>query len=566
MTSLTSALNAATSSLFVNSRDIDVVSQNIANTDTPGYTRKTLNRSNLAFGGQAAGVAAGGLNRFVPQELLRQFRAQTSVSESLSVEASALSALEVRFGNPSDENSIGALMTELQNAFLEAANEPEDNLLHQQVIQSADRFAQELNQSSDAIQEQRRQAELSIEESVQTINELTADIDQLNQEIILVKAEGGSAADLKDRRDALVNELSEEINISYYEETDGRLVVSLGNGQALIEERAFELRFERSNVTPQAFYDPTAGNFSLLNGIILDIPNGGPDQDVTAAFTDGKLGGNLRLRDETLPQAQAQLDELAANLLVRFGSIRDAGATPPTQSHYELFRDAGDGTGAVPAATASDYADAASAGANGEFDFVAVPLAGMIENQEVGLAGRLVINETFVNEPFRIREGTFFGPAPEGAPDPGTGDPRLLDTDDTILDNVLQTVFGDETTDLSNGALFLLGPGPADFGFRITGVGPNDQISTRLENAATIDDYTNSIIAFQANQLNDLENQLEAEQFITTQVENEVLGLSGVNLDQELARLIELESSYSASTQVISTVRSLFDELLAVVR
>ena len=80
-----------------------------------------------------------------------------------------------------------------------------------------------------------------------------------------------------------------------------------------------------------------------------------------------------------------------------------------------------------------------------------------------------------------------------------------------------------------------------------------------------MESYTNSIVAFQANQLDGINQRLDSESYIQEQVENELLGTTGVNIDQELARLIEIEAAYTASSQIITTIRQLFDDLLSVV-
>ena len=572
MAGLTAALYAANTSLYVNSRDLDVVSRNIANVETPGYTKKVFSRSSIVYGSQGGGVYGDGVDRFVPVELLRQSRFQNSVTTSLEQTSVSLSRVEVAFGNPSDENSIGALLGELEDAFRQAALEPEDNLLHLQVLQTAQRFTEELNQMTDLIQEERRQAELSIEETVDTVNELVSDIHLLSDQIVLVQAGNGDASDLKDKRDALVNSLSEEIDISYYEETNGRMIISLTDGKTLLEKQPFELTFTRRNVTPQSYYDPAipapgAGS-GLLGGIILDVPDGGPDIDVTSSFSGGKLGGLIEVRDEILPQAQAQLDELATNLMVRFGAIRDVNADAPLdRSIYELFVDPGDTALGIPLGSATAYADAAVAGnalpppAFNEFDFGA---AGLVDNQDVGLAGRIQVNASFLNNQYLVRQGTFFLDAGEGNPDPVTGDPQFLESDGSLIQRVIDEVFLASSTDMSNAALFGAG-GPAQFGYRTSGVGANDGLSTRLENRSSVESYTNSIVAFQANQLDGINQRLDSESYIQEQVDNELLGTTGVNIDQELARLIEIEAAYTASSQIITTIRQLFDDLLSVV-
>lgn len=565
MNTLTTALYAANSSLFVNSRDLDIISRNIANTDTPGYTRKVLSRSSLVFGGQgSAGVSADLLARNVPVELQRQYRYQTSVSTTLDKQATALSRIEVAFGDPSDESSIAALFGKVEDAFRQASVEPDDNLLHQQVIQTSIRFADELNQLSDVVQDQRVQAELSIQDSVQTINEHIADIAEYNDQIVNAKAKGVDTADLEDARDALVNDLSQELDISYYQAQDGRLIISTSDGKTLLDERQYQLRFTRSNITPQSFFDPTDPKAQLsnhLSGVYVDIPGGGPDVDITQSLQGGKLGAYFTLRDELLPQAQAQLDEFAANLLVRFGSVRD----DTLNSDYQLFQDAGDTAAGIAPGSAFQYAEAAANGSAAtsttSYDFVA---AGLGANQEVGLAARLQVNPLFINEQFRIREGTVYGAGiTEGAPDPITGDLRFLATDSSLINTVISTVFDSTTVDLS-GANFAT-PGVADFGYRISGVGANNLIATRLENKALPQDYGQSIVAFQANQLDDINNQLDQENYITSSVEDELGGISGVNIDQELSRLIEVEAAYSASGKVVTTIQSMLDDLLSII-
>lgn len=536
MTSLIAGLQTASSSLRINSKEIDLISRNIANVSTHGYTRKVLPRESLVYGETGVGgVLSTRITRYVSEDLLRQSRFQKSLTSSYNIQHDYLSRIDTTFGKPADGTSFAALLGELNDAFIQLQQDPRSITYQQQIVQKADRFAQNLNTATDFIQELRRQAELHIGEKVDQINDLTDDIVDLNGQIAVLDGQELDIADLQDKRDAKINELSELLDITYFIRSDNVAVISLGDGRTLVEDRAYDFSFTPGNMTTNTYYNPDPTIDGGLNGLILNR------EDVLASgsIQGGELGGLFKLRDELLPQAQAQLDELAANLMAAFGQVVDStGAI----IGYDLFDDQGDAVAGYPSATSSDYGAArlAAAPAN-DFDFVSV---GLNDDQEVGLAGRIKVSDDFRANPWRTREGSDW--ATEGNPNAG-GDPQFLPFDTSRIDAVMDQVFGQPIQ------------------FRNRDLGQGDFLDIRLDTRARIEDYANQIIAFQSTQIEDLQTASDKEQAIYDSVEATLQGQSGVNTDQELARLIEIESNYTASGRVIQSIQRLFDDLFDIV-
>jgi flagellar hook-associated protein 1 FlgK len=535
--SLTSALQTSVSSLRVNTKEIDLISRNIANVSTAGYTKKSLPREALVFGEQGVGgITSGRVTRFVSEDLSRQLRFQNSLTSKANIETDYLSRLETLYGKPSDDTSFSALLGQIKDSFLQLQQDPNSITYQQQVIQKADRFAQNLNTATDFTQELRRQAEVEIGESVKTINGLTTDISDLNKQISVLDGQNLEIADLQDKRDQKINDLSKLIDISYFiRSSDNAAIVSLSDGRTLVEDKAYQFSFTPGNITTNTYYDTNP----TINGGLTGLKLNNEDVLATGSIQGGKLGGLFSLRDQKLPQAQAQMDELAANLMAAFGQLTD----PQGNSiGYDLFDDQGDVVAGYPSATSSDYGAARAAAAPiNDFDFVSV---GLNVDQEVGLAGRIRVSEDFKANPWRTREGSDW--AAQGNPD-AFGDPQFLPFDNERINAVSDQVFSQRIA------------------FRTNNVGQGNNLDLRLDSSARVEDYSNQIIAFQATQLDDLKTSSDKEQSIADSVEASLYGQSGVNTDQELARLLEIQANYTASGKVIQSLQRLFDDLFQIV-
>lgn len=349
--SLTSALYGATTGLSAAQSQMDIISRNVMNVNTEGYTRKTLNQETQVVAGHAYGLFTSTSQRTIDYELQRQYREATATEAEMSVTNSFLSQIQSIFGTPDSGASVAHYVSDLNDAFIEAAATPEDASMLQAVISSASKLAQNFNDMSTQITALRTSANNNIEDLVDQINTEVSQIEALNKQITQSRSSNYSTADLEDKRDALVDKLAEQADITYYTQSDGQLVISMANGYTLLDGKSFKLEYTAQPVSSTTSYPTTIGGITL-NG-----------RDITTDITGGELKGYIDLRDTILPQAQAQIDELAG---VMISSMAAADMPILIDSANASFSMPGDA---------------------------------------VGVAGRITLNADYQSDLWRVREG-----------------------------------------------------------------------------------------------------------------------------------------------------------------
>jgi flagellar hook-associated protein 1 FlgK len=470
MGGLTTALLAATSGLRAAQTGIDLVSRNVANATTQGYTRKTVPQSPLIVGGEGQGVQLGLIQRQVNERLLIEVRKGISETATLEVQDDFLSRFELAFGKPGDNTTVSNQVHALADAFRQLATNPDVITTQTTVVSKAEVLARGLNTLADRVQGLRSEAEDQIKTSVETINAKLVAIDDLNTQIAQAQSLGQATPDLEDRRDQFLNDLAKEIDISYYKRSNGEIWIQTKAGAALLDVAVHTVSFNNTPVvTPLQTY-PLG-----LDGVIVD------GQDITTSISDGRLRGLFDLRDTILPQAQLQLDTLAASL-----------TTTLAGQDLELFNDNG----------------------------VAFNVA-----NTTGFANRISINQTVKDNPWRTRDGTVVA-----VPNTNTGDSAIPLAIVSMFES-LQTFPG----------------------------------TTGLGTSFTFEGFGAAFVAFQGTQRANINDAMTNKSVLTESLQTRLSNDSGVNVDRELALMIELQNSYSANARMVQAVKEMFDELLRVV-
>lgn len=325
------ALSTSLSALTLLNQQIDVTSGNIANASTEGYTRKQLPQHTDVRG---EGVVAGLLRREMNIILQRDLFTQTSQSSALATKSRYFDLIQNFHRAPEDNLSITAEMGKLEDSFAEFANTPESTPLLDNVYQQADYVVERMNGFSNLLTEMRNDAQNEMDQVITRVNEVIKNLAELNVAIKVEFVNGRSTATLEDQRDVLLKELAGEIDISYYETTDKVVQVATRSGAPLVDTQPRTLLFNPDPIGPQTYYP------NSVSGVFVDIPTG-PDL-AAAPNLGGRLGSLIELRDSTLPQYHAQLDELAHKTATRFA---EAG--------LQLFTTP---SGTIPANTPVDYA------------------------------------------------------------------------------------------------------------------------------------------------------------------------------------------------------------------
>ncbi|MDQ1079540.1 flagellar hook-associated protein FlgK [Pseudoroseomonas cervicalis] len=388
--SLSSALLTATSGLRLTTRQLDQAAQNIANADTVGYTRKSVEGEAVTTGG----VRTGEAQRAVDTALRNQALKARSGEAGAALANATLSPLAGLQGDTTDGNNTAGLVSALNDAFTDLAANPADSSAMSGVLQAAQSLAGQLNTASEAIGAARQGVQDGMVADVEAANGLIGQIGALDKQIRAETAAGRNAAALKDQRDAAIGQLSDYLGVKSTEGSDGGVTLTLANGSVLpLDAESGPLALDRATVTPGSYAGPPAGT---LPGLTL---NG---QAVNGAALGGRLGAGFTLRDETLPIMQAELDQTAATLAERLD-----------EQGLRLFTDS-DGSAPPDTGTAAGAA------------------------QTVGFAARIKVNDAVAAAPRLLRDGTHavegFTPNPAGGPSGFT----------TLLNNVAKYSFGTE--------------------------------------------------------------------------------------------------------------------------
>ena len=324
-------LQTSLSGMKVAQSQLEVISRNIANADTAGYTAKTGNQKNLVLAGSSIGVTFTGTTRTVDEGLLKSYLASNTSSGALSAQSDYFSKAEVLLGTPQSDNSIAANVSNLQKYFETFATDVTSSAGRYSLLTAADTVTSRLNSISSEIQKLRGDADMEIRDSVEAVNDLLDKLYDLNDQIVKANVLGqDGVADLEDQRDEALRELSEYIDITYFKRDTGALVIQTSGGETLLDK---EPHYLSHSAIAQASASTTYAGGSI-DGIYLD------GVDITNKIRDGKIKGLIKVRDEILPALQSQLDELAGVLKEQINNIHNQGtAYPNTPSQLEGTRE-----------------------------------------------------------------------------------------------------------------------------------------------------------------------------------------------------------------------------------
>ena len=484
------ALQNAVFGMSAAQRSMEVTSRNISNASTPGYTKKSLAQEAVYVGGQAMGVTTGDVTRNIDQVLQRTLWNQTGIATGYDTTTRYLERLQEIQGTTDGTNNMSAVITALENGFAELSAAPDDGIVQTKVVGLATNVARTMNQYSGSLQTLRNSTQTEMLSTVDTINLKLDQVSQLNNQILQIRAGGHSSADLEDQRDQVIKDLSGNIEISTYKTGDGAIAVQTKDGRALLADtRSYKLAFTPSNISYVSAYPATAAAITV-NGV-----------DITTSSTGGKLGALVQLRDQILPQQQAQLDELSHKMAMRFDA-----------QGLKLFVDSS--TGTVPADNVADY---------------------------LGMSSRIKVNSAIVNDPSKLQKGTSGTP-----PNPGSN---------AVISKILNYTFGLEAD----------AAGAAHTAYRSTGLGASGALATNMPSSATLSDFAQNFIASNAQYYSNLQGAQKYESDYQQNLEKSYLDQSGVSIDSEMANMIQLQKAYAANAKVFSSSTEMFDTLLQAV-
>jgi len=339
--SISHALNSAGQGLAASARAIQVVSGNVANAMTPGYSARSLQLAAISLGGQGAGVRVLGVARQadpILQGLLRTAGAGAAQSETRT---GFWQAVETAFGLPDSPGSLSGALDALSSALIAAAERPDLDSRLAGVTRTAGGLIDKIGRIQDAVQDQRRLADTAIARDVATLNEGMNRLHGLNTEIVSLEARGQSSLELQDERDALLQSLSEIVPLKAHLRPEGRMMVFTEGGTVLLDLQPVAVGFTAAaEIAPGSSLAGGQLSGLTVNGVSVATGPNGP-------MAGGRLGAAFALRDGDGPAVQTALDSLAESLVARFQDpATDPSATPGLPG---LFTDNGAAMAGAPA-------------------------------------------------------------------------------------------------------------------------------------------------------------------------------------------------------------------------
>jgi len=563
---------------------ISVASSNISNADTNGYTRKSANQVANVTGGIGTGVSITGISSNVDQLLLKSLIGANSELGAAGATSSYMTQLKQLLGSASTSGtsttgtSLANSLAALEKALSSLASSPSSVSLQSAVVSALDDFASQLRSTSSGVQALRANADKDIASSVQSINGDLKQIADLNVEIRKMAAAGQSTADLEDQRNAALQDLSSYMNISYYSASNGDLQIYTSSGRALVDSSAHTLSYTASaNVSASSSY--ATGGFS---GIMVD------GVDVTSQITSGKVGALITARDQSLPAVQTQLDQLATQLKSALNAISNgASAVPPptslTGTAAVTSTTALSATGTVRIAVADQSGNLVSYQDLNLSSYATVGDLVTALNGIAGVSAAIDSNGHLTISATSSGNGIAVGNMTSAVGGAGFSDHFGLNdlvtgagaSDFAVNSRILSGAAGLPTGTLDGSATLTAGSKVLTSGSatvinqlynKLTGSTSFSAAGGLSATTGSFADYAAAIVANAAGKASQAASAYTAKSTAQASYASSLSSQSGVNIDEETARLSALQNKYAAASQLISVVNTMFSSLLSAVQ
>jgi len=309
--------------MFADYASMQTTGHNIANANTPGYSRQTVNLA--TSGGQFSGagffgkgVDVSSVQRASNKFLTMQAQAANSMASMDDARASQLVQLQNVF--PTGETGMGAAMGDFLNSFVDLATDPNDGSARQVILSDATEVARRFADAGAQLDALQTGVNGDLKSSVDQVNSLAKQIAQINEQIAGFKGLGQPPNDLLDQRDDLVRQIGSFVKVTTMPAEDGSLGVFIAGGQRLVLGNSAQ----QLAVTQ----DPADASRSAIsisdNGILRPLS---PD-----LLVGGSISGLLKFQNEDLVDARNQLGQQAAAFAWRVNQVQSFGldmGSPP---------------------------------------------------------------------------------------------------------------------------------------------------------------------------------------------------------------------------------------------
>ncbi len=547
--------NIARSALFTQQQNLDLTGHNIANAGVEGYSRQRLHLQAapdiyglgaIYPGSVGQGVQADRLQRLRDEFLDKEYRLKTQEQSYYQTRLNYTERMETSLGELG-ESALGLTIEKFFNSFQEASLRPDDRALRQTVVAAGNDLSYGLRSFFEDVYRLQEDADRDLTQSVDRANQISMQLAQLNEQISLRVNLGETPGDLMDQRDRLLDEIGSLLKIQIQTFENGTVQVQ-SDGKALVSQNvwhAIELRREPDLLrgqNPVGFPATLNRGDLVINGV--DILGSDPPLNIAAAANAGLLVNQINLRTGQTG-VTAALDPSGRLILTGTGNGSNLINLEVTGTGLTLTGLAG-GDYTLTNSTSLQVGDSIYMNQpGGKIESLLDTKTRILPdtlNRVHQLAASLIRRvNTIHSQAFDLNGQSnrpfFTGTNPSNLAVSGTiqADPALL-------------------------AL------AADASFP-PGDGSQARAIYQLRFQATIggeslEDYYRTLVTTMGNTIGQARERSETLDLVKASVDNQRQSVSGVNLDEELANMLQFQRSFSAAARVMTTMDEMLNQIV----
>jgi flagellar hook-associated protein 1 FlgK len=610
---LTQALATSLSGLQATQTGLSIVAGNVANSQTVGYTARSVTLAETPAGDGGSGVAVTSVNRLLDTFVQQQLWTENAGGSYANTMANFYNQLQQVYGQPGSNTTLDSTFNNFTSAVQALSTSPTSYAAQDQTISSAQALAQQLNSATASVQSLRGQADQGIANDVQQANNALQQIASINNQLS-GSLDDSTTATLEDQRDQYISQLSNLMNVRVVQGSNNQVTVTTSTGVQLVGTQAAQLSFNQTGTMSASLQWNADPSKSGLGTITLTSPSGATSDLIAGgAFQSGEIAGYINMRDKVLVQAQSQLDEIAAQMSSALSDTTTAGTAVTGGFDVDI------GSLSNGNNIQLSYTDASNVQHNLTIVRVDDPSALPLSNSATADPNDTVIGIDFSGGPASVATqlNTALGAA--GLAFSNTGGTTLEVTasgSPAVTVNSASTTTTATSLTGGSGALPLFTDGSTAFTGAITGAGdesvgyagritvnaalvadPSDLVNYSASTAAgdttrpnfiynqlvnasltyspatgiggatspfqgTLSDYMTQVVSTQSIATNAATNLQSGQQIVVNALQSRFNSTSAVNIDTEMANLLTLQNAYGANARVMSTVKAMLDSLM----
>jgi flagellar hook-associated protein 1 len=574
MATLFGILDIGAKGIFAQQRALNTTGHNMANATTPGYSRQRVNFSssfplNTNPGPLGTGVQVDSIERFRDAFVDQQTRTQLSLLGFFNTAREGYDQLEVVLNQPLNPvansldnpnlTGLNEILSRLFGAFQELSLSPESGAARSSILETAVTATTTFNNIDSQLQQLRQDTNDQIELQVEDINLLINQVADINQQIAQIEIQQGNMAnDARDKRDALVAELSRLVPVRTVENPNGSINLQILGVNVV----------SGNEVTTELEALATPGDPNNFVSVVFERERSRVLNDL---FEGGELGALFNVRDTVVPDFQARIDELAQALIHEVNRIHAGGSG---LEFYQTLTSLNSVTDALATLSGAGLDASIQSGqftivvedangiAQGTYDITVDPtvdtltsLAAAIDAADGTPAGG-ILSATVVNNQLVIDAAsgmTFHFEGDTSGVLGALGMNTFFSGDDAGSISLVQDVI-DNPNHIShsgNGA-----PGNVDNAISLAQLDTALVLNNGTTTFADFDRSTLSLLGVQSRRMEELEINTD---MLVTELKNRQEEVAGVSLDEEAVNLIRFQQAFTAAARFLTSIDEVID-------